>query len=291
MILVTGATGHFGKATIDFLLKKGISPTNISAFVRDEAKATALKAKGVTIKIGSYDDYTSLLSAFTGVDKLLLVSGNDIPNRLKQQENVVKAAREAGVKHIVYTSFARKNETETSPIAFVGKSHINTDKVIKASGIAYTIMLNGLYADVLPMFFGEKVLETGIFLPAGDGKAAFTTREDMAEAAANILSSTGHENKDYIITNSANYSLHDAATLLSELTRKKVMYTKPSAALYSETLAKAGVPSEYIGMFAGFSEAINQGEFESSSTDLEKLLGRKATSLKEYLGTVYASNN
>jgi NAD(P)H dehydrogenase (quinone) len=291
MILITGATGHFGKATIDFLLKKGISANKISALVRDEAKAENLKVKGIHISLGDYDDYPSLVSAFKGVDKLLLVSGNDIPNRLKQQENAVKAAREAGVKHIVYTSFVRKNETETSPIAFVGKSHIETDKLIKASGIPYTIMLNGLYADMLPMFFGEKVLETGIFLPAGDGKAAFTARNDMAEAAANILSSTGHENKEYRITNSTNYSLHETATILSELTGKQVSYAKPSAPLYSETLTKAGVPAEYIGMFAGFSEAINQGEFESSSTDLEKLLGRKPTSLKEYLKTVYVSKN
>ena len=291
MILITGATGHFGKATIDFLLKKGVSANAISALVRDEAKAGDLKAKGVNIKTGNYDDYASLLSAFKGVDKLLLISGNDVFNRLKQQENAVKAAKEAGVKHIIYTSFVRKNETETSPIAFVGKSHIETDKLIKASGIPYTIMLNGLYADVLPMFFGEKVLETGIFLPAGNGLAAYTTRHDMAEAAANILTGTGHENKEYVITSNNNYSLHEAASIISELTGKQISYNSPTAEVYSSTLSGAGVPAEYIGFFAGFSEAIRQGEFETSSSDLEKLIGRKPTGLKEYFTTVYASNN
>lgn len=287
MILVTGATGHFGKATIDFLLKKGISASNISALVRDEVKASDLKARGINICKGDYSDYTSLVGALKGVDKVLLVSGTDFQNRLKQQENVVRAAGEAGVKHIVYTSFVRKDETETSPIAIVGKSHIETDKLIKASGIPYTIMLNGLYADMLPLFFGEKVLDTGIFLPVGEGKAAYATRNDMAEAAATILTETGHENKAYVITNTVNYSLHDAASIISELTGKNVAYTSPTAEVYSETLSDAGVPKEYIGMFAGFSEAIRQGEFESSSSDLEKLIGRKPTTLKEFFTTVY----
>ena len=287
MILVTGATGHFGKATIDFLLNKGISASNISALVRDVAKAADLKAKGITIREGDYSDYASLIAAFKGVDKVLLVSGNDIQNRLRQQENAVNAARESGVQHIVYTSFVRKNETETSPIAFVGKSHIETDKLIKASGIPYTIMLNGLYADMLPMFFGEKVLDTGIFLPAGEGKAAYATRNDMAEAAATILTESGHENKEYVMTNTDNYSLHDAASIISDLTGKNVVYNSPTPELYTKKLSDAGVPMEYIGIFAGFSEAIRQGEFETSSSDLEKLLGRKPTTLKEFFSTVY----
>ena len=287
-ILITGATGNYGKSTIDFLLKKGISKNNISALVRDEVKAEDLKAKGIALKIGDYDNYPSLVEAFKGVDKLLLISGSDIENRGKQQENAVNAAKEAGVKYILYTSFERKNETETSPIAFVAKSHIDTENQIKASGIDYTIFRNNLYLDVLPMFFGEQVLETGIFLPAGETKSAFTLRNDMAEATANVLVSEGHENKEYSIANSENISIKEIADILSGLTGKKIPYTNPSAEIYIDTLTKAGVPSDYIGMFAGFSEAIKQGEFETSKTDLEKLLGRKATSAKEFLSQVYS---
>ena len=108
MILITGATGLFGRATVDFLLKKGISTDNISVLVRDMTKADDLVSKGVNVKIGNYDDYSSLLSAFKGVDKLLLVSGNDIYKRLKQQEKAVNAALETSVNHIIYTSFHEK---------------------------------------------------------------------------------------------------------------------------------------------------------------------------------------
>jgi NAD(P)H dehydrogenase (quinone) len=289
MILVTGATGNYGKSTIDFLLKKGFSSTNIVALVRDEEKAADLKSKGVEVRIGDYDNYKQLTAAFAGVEKLVLISGSDIANRAKQHENVVNAAKEAGVKHIVYTSFERKNETETSPISFVAASHIATENWIKSSEMAYTILRNNLYMDILPWFFGEKVLETGVFLPAGDTKAAFTTREDMAEATANVLISEGHENKVYAFSNTENVSIGEMAVSLGEIVGKEIPYNNPSTEVYVETLTSANVPADYIGMFAGFSAAIKEGEFTVEKTDLETLLGRKPTTTKQFLSIIYGS--
>lgn len=193
-ILVTGGIGQFGAATINFLLKK-MPADNLVALVRDENKATEIKAKGVEVRLGNYDDYLSLVTAMKGIEKVLLISGNDIANRQKQHENVINASKEAGVKHLVYTSFIRKNETKTSPLGMVAKSHLETENFLINSGLPFTIMLNNLYADILPMFFGPQVLEAGIFLPTEDGIAAYATRSDMAEAAANILAGFGHENK------------------------------------------------------------------------------------------------
>lgn len=285
-ILITGATGQFGAATINFLLKK-MPADNLVALVRDENKANELKAKGVAIKIGNYDDYASLVAAMKGIEKVLLISGNDIANRQKQHENVINAAKEAGVKHVVYTSFMRKNETKTSPLGMVAKSHIETDKFLINSGLAYTIMLNNLYADILPMFFGPQVLEAGIFLPTEDGLAAYATRSDMAEAAANILLVTGHENKKYFIANCENYSMDDAAEILSEIKGEEVEYASPTNKDYVETLVKAGFPQQMANSLVGFCEAIKQGEFATENTDLETLLGRKPTSLKDYFISVY----
>lgn len=289
MILITGATGHFGRATIDFLLKKGISANNISALVRDVTKAEDLKTKHINLKIGDYNNYASMVEAFKGIDKLLLVSGSDVVNRGKQQINAVNAAKEAGVKHIIYTSFERKNETETSPVAFLAKPHIDTENQIKASGMAYTILKNNLYLDVLPMFFGKQVLETGIFIPAGDTKAAYALRNDMAEAAANILTSQGHENKEYSLSNSENISLQEMAQDLSAITGKQINYVSPPQEVYVDALTKANVPAEYIGMLSGFAEAIKQGEYSIEKADLENLLGRKPKSTKSFLKDVYAS--
>ena len=191
------------------------------------------------------------------------------------------------LKHIIYTSFERINETETSPIAFLAKSHIDTDNAIKASGMNYTILRNNLYLDVLPMFLGEQVLESGIYFPAGEGQAAYVSRNDLAEVAANVLTSEGHENKEYKMNNIENYSMKKIAETLSEITNKTVSYFSPTSEEYKETLKNAGVPNEYIDMFIGFAEAIKQGEFTIETTDLEKLLGRKPTSLSDFLKQVY----
>lgn len=289
MILVTGASGNYGKATIDFLLKKGIPANNISGLVRNEEKVEDLKAKGINLRIGDYDNYDTLIEAFKGVEKLLLISGSDVANRGQQHKNVVNAAKAAGVKHILYTSFERKNDTETSPIYFLAKSHIETEEFIKESGLTYTIFRNNLYLDVLPMFFGEKVLTTGIFLPAGDAKSAYALRSDMSEATANVLTSTRHDNKVYSLNNTENVSLQEIAQDLSEIVGKEINYVSPSKDVYTETLTKAGVPAQYIGMFSDFAEAIKQGEFSAEKTDLENLLGRKPTSAKAFLKEVYAS--
>lgn len=143
-ILITGATGNFGKATIAYLLEKGINPNDISALVRDEEKATDLKQKGVDVIPGDYDDYISLAAAFKGVDKLLFISGSDMANRISQHENIVAAAKKAGVKHIIYTSAIPGNKSEKSAIDFVHHVHIQTERWLEESGVPYTFMRNAL---------------------------------------------------------------------------------------------------------------------------------------------------
>lgn len=286
-ILVTGATGHYGAATINFLLEQGVPATHISALVRDEAKAADLAAKGISLKVGDYKDEASLVAAFQGVDKLLLVSGNELEGRDQMQANAVNAAKTAGVRHIVYTSFERKNETASSPIHFVAGSHLSTERHIQASGIAYTILRNNLYIDMLPIFMGEQVLERGVFFPAGEGATAFASRNDMAEATALILAGEGHEHKVYSFSNTEAVSFGEIANMLSSISGKAVPYISPDAGVYKDALTQAGVPAEYIGIFAGFAEGMKQGEFDQTSTDLAHLLGRKPQSVKEFLSGVY----
>lgn len=286
MILITGATGELGTATIHYLIKKA-PIQKIAALVRNEAKAVDLKTKGVDTRLGDYNDRDSLANAFKGVDKLFFISGNDVENRLKQHDNVVEAAKAAGVKQIIYTSFDRKTDSPDTPLGVIALSHIETDRMIRASGIPYTILRNGLYADVLPGFFGKNVFENGIYFPAGDGKVAFITRDEIAEVAANILTSTGHLGKEYAVSNITNYSLENAAKMLSLLSGKKVKYTSPSAEAYKTTLAGADVPTPVIDMLAAFGEGIRLGEFERTSPDIEKLLGRKPAPLNDFFKEIY----
>lgn len=285
-ILVTGATGHLGKVVTEELLKR-TDAANIAVLVRDPDKAAAWQAKGVTVLKGDYGDYNSLVTAFQGIDKLYFVSGNDVVNRIPQHENVVKAAVAAKVKHVFYTSYQRKTEDASSPLAMVGAAHLQTEKWLKASGLAYTILKHALYSDVLPIFLGEKVLESGISLPAGDGKATYASRHDMGEAGAILLLGSGHENKSYDLATDAVYSFNDIAQILSELSGKSIQYISASVADFTAQLAQAGVPVEWIHMIAAFGEGIAQGEFNFPDSTLEKLLGRKPETLKAFLKTAY----
>lgn len=132
-------------------------------------------------------------------------------------------------------------------------------------------------------------METGVFLPAGDTKAAFALRDDMAEATANILMGEGHENKVYNFSNSENVSIGEMAANLSEIVGKEIPYNSPSTEVYLETLSNANVPADYAGMFSGFSVAIKQGEFTIENSDLENILGRKPMTVKQFLSIIYGT--
>lgn len=276
-----------GRATLQFLMAKKPTET-VAALVRDKAKAADLAALGVELREGDYGDYPSLLKAFGGVDKLLFVSANDIPNRHVQQANVVNAAREAGVKHVIYTSFHYKTDDGSSPINFIADTHIETERQLKRSGLTYTILKNPVYMDMLPIFLGENVVSQGIYFPGGEGKASYTLRTDLAEATATLLLQAGHENKEYNFSGPESYTLHDVAKGIGEATGENVGYINPPHGEYVDTLQKAGAPAEAIGMFAGFGLATQQGELDFPGTTLEQILGRKVTPLKTYLGSVYA---
>jgi NAD(P)H dehydrogenase (quinone) len=288
MILVTGATGEYGKNAIHLLLKKGVKPSEIAALSRSEEKAKALKDLGIDVRIADYNNYDTLVEAFNGIQKLLFVSSGTVENRTIQHENVVKAAKESKVNHIVYTSFIRNTKLEDSAIAFLQESHLRTEEFLKNSGITYTILQNALYLDLIDMFLGEDLLNTGlIFQPAELGQSSPVLRKELAEAAVNILTSQGHENKIYPLVNEESLSFQDIADSISKISKKDITYQSPSQEQFEKVLGKNGVPQEFIGMLSAFSVAQAKGELDIQDHTLQELLGRKPTSIKEYLSTIY----
>ena len=286
-ILITGASGHLGKAVVNELLQK-INAENISVLVRDPSKVQDLQSKGIKVIQGNYHDDDSLFRAFEGIDKLYFISSSEMPNRLAQHGNVVQAAVKAKVGHLVYTSAQRKSEDGSSPIAFVADVHWQTENLIKSSGLTYTILKHGLYSDVLPMFIGDQVMHNKtIFLPAGEGKTSFVSRNDLAIAGANVLTSDGHENKTYELGGPVAYSFGNIATMLSELSGETIQYVSPTAEAFSEQLTGYGVPQEKIQTAAGFSVAIAQGEFNFPSADLQAILSRAPEPVKDFLKAAY----
>lgn len=285
MILVTGATGHLGQAVIDQLLTL-LPATEIAALVRNPNKAASLKAKGISIREGDYHNKAALLAAMQGVDKLLFISSSDFNDRPGQQRNVVDAAKEAGVKHIFYTSVSMNN-AGNSAIGWLMADHFTTEEYIKASGLTYTFLQHGLYMEVLPMFLGQKVFETGVFFPAGEGKTALVSRLDLAEVAANVLTGSGHENKAYPLAGSRTYSFADIAQQLSAQSGKTVAYTDAPADVFENVLKGAGLPNHVVVMSTGFAAAMKNGDFDNAGDTLEQLLGRAPKTLSDFLKTAY----
>ncbi|HLN54607.1 MAG TPA: SDR family oxidoreductase [Bacteroidales bacterium] len=288
MILVTGSTGHLGTATIGNMLKNGFPPSQIVALARNREKAEGLYELGVEVRVGNYDDYNSLVKAFRGIEKLLFISGSEVEKRDKQHDNIIKASEEAGIDHIIYTSFERKNDDLNNPFAFITRTHIETERKILETGKKYTFLRNALYAEGLPMFLGNDVLEKGIYFPAGDGRVPFASIIDLAAATANIAAGEGHENKSYYTVNIHNYSFYEVASILSELTGRNIKYFCPAKEDFAAALAKAGVPEHAIQGIIGWGEGIRDGYFESEYSDLEMLLGRKPVDLKTILKKLYA---
>src|SRR5699024_6805363 len=148
----TGANGNLGSLTINYLLEKD-TDADIAGLVRSEEKGADLKEKGVEPRIGDYTDYSSMQKATEGIETLLLVSTSTMENRHQQHANAIKAAKEAGVNHIFYTSLIQADNLK-SPLS---SDHYETEKSLKEAGVDYTIFRNTFYMEFLPMYLGNAI--------------------------------------------------------------------------------------------------------------------------------------
>ncbi|MEV6877678.1 SDR family oxidoreductase [Amycolatopsis sp. NPDC051128] len=276
MIVVTGATGQLGRLVVEGLLKK-VPPAEIVAAVRDPRKAEEFAARGVQVRTADYDDPATLATAFAGAEKVLLISSSTPGQRLAQHEAVVTAAREAGVRHLAYTSVLAADTTKL----FVAPDHKATEEVIRESGVPFTFLRNGWYTEN----FGQTVaqaLATGSFAgSAGEGRLGGVPRIDFAEAAVEVLTGEGHVGKVYELAGDESWSYADLAAAVTAAAGKPVSYQDLPAAQHREILLGAGLPEPVAAMLVDADRAIADGELSSASGDLRTLIGRPTTPLAE----------
>ncbi len=284
MILVTGASGQLGRAVIQQLLKN-TAADQIAALVRDENKVADLKAAGVAIRVGHYDDPASLETAMNGVMRVLLIAGTDEERRVQQHQNVVNAAKKAGVEGIAYTSRTLKDRSTLANKLMEG--HFQTEDALQTSGLSYAIFRNVLYMDTIPQFVGERVFDAGITLPAGQGRLAFALRSDMGEAIANALLAERWNETIYHLTGNASYSFDDVAAALTRLSGRQVSYTPVEASTFGAQMLERSLPAVVVQRMIGFMTDIKNGQEDQISPDLEQLLGREPTSLEAGLKMLY----
>ena len=285
-ILVTGSTGHLGRQTLQFLLKT--DPTNhLIALARDPSKVSVSDLPGVEVRQGDYTDSDSLVRAFAGVDTLFMVAAVSFTDRETQHKNVILAAKEAGVNRIVYTGLQRPAGS-SFVLTKTTQTEVVTEKVLKASGITYTILRNSLYLDALTFMMGQDACKEGVRLPAGTGKGTMISRHDLAEAAAIVLTESGHENKTYTLGASEAFSFADIATALSGICGKNIAYVDTPVQEYIDAKVKLGFPVPVASFLAEWGQAVAAGEFTEVTKDLERLIGRKPTPYKTDLAKLYA---
>ncbi len=270
---VTGATGQLGRLVIA-KLKEKTAAENIVALVRSPKKAEDL---GVEARAFDYSKPENLAASLSGIEKLLIISSNEVGQRASQHTNIIEAAKKAGVKYIVYTSLLR---ADTSALG-LAEEHLVTEKAIKETGIAYTILRNGWYTENYTGSIGGVLVAGAVFGASGEGKISSATREDFAEAAAVVLTTNGHDNKTYELGGDEAYTMSEYAAEISRQTGKDIPYKNLSVSEYANLLIQAGLPEGIAQFLAGTQPPTEKGDLYDDTHQLSKLIGRPTTPMKQ----------
>ena len=272
-IAVTGVTGNLGGMVSRLCKKNGIEVRNLA---RNVEKAEKLGFSNVFKS--SYDKSEDTVKSLEGIEVLFMVSGSENPNRVQQHKDFIDAAKIAEVSHIIYLSFynASKNSIFT-----LGRDHYATEEYIKENGFKYTFLRDNFYVD----FFVDLCREYGeIKGPAGNGKVSAVVRSDVSEVVAKILENPGKcENQTLNMTGPEELSMDEIVKTVSKYFGKEIKYIEETVeeAYESRKIWKAE-QWEYDSWVSTYT-AIAENEQSGISNDIEKVLGRKATSLVEYL--------
>jgi NAD(P)H dehydrogenase (quinone) len=273
-IAVTGATGQVGRRVARLLSEAGIPAQLI---VRDPSRAPQLP--GTTTAQAAFGDRQASRTALQGIQTLFMVSAEESPDRLEQHFTFIDAAVEAGVEHIVYTSFFGAAPDATFTLA---RDHFATEEKLCATGLKYTLLRDNFYQDVLTEFAGPEGIIRG---PAGDGRAGFVAREDVARVAAKVLAEPiPHAGFTYDLTGPESISLAEAAAIITEATGKPTSYLDETVEEAYASRARYEAPDWQLDAWISTYTAIASGALDKVTNDVELLTGRRPLSLRELLG-------
>jgi NAD(P)H dehydrogenase (quinone) len=286
MIFVSGANGQFAGAVIRTILQAGRGASLVvGTRTADSPFARELAAQGVSVRHADFREPQLMRAALLGVDKALFIptyDANDL--RLRQNLNAIEAARDAGVRHLIYPSFLNAENPRVEHSRLV---HFPTEQALRASGLGFTILRHSLYADILTGDLDE-TLSTGVLNRCGGAaRCAFVARADLGISAAQVLMRDEPSGRVYSETMEQTYSGDEIAAVIAEVFGKPVRYQAiPSADWPQYMSRKWGLPPELSKSTLGTMQAIEAGEFDMVSPDYREITGRPARSLREFFESV-----
>ena len=270
---VTGATGNLGRRIARRLADADVDQRLV---VRNPARAPSLP--NTTVAEASYADRDAVRRALEGLDVVLMVSAAESEDRVAEHRAFVDAAVEAGVRHLVYTSFFHAAPDATFVLA---RDHYATEQHLAASGMAWTCLRDNLYADFLPMLAGEDGVIRG---PAGRGRVSAVAQEDIAAAAAAVLLEPhAHEGLGYDLTGPEAFTLAEASEVMTRVLGRPFGYQEETVEEAYASRASYGAASWQVDAWVSTYTAIASGELAPVSDDLERLTGRPPMSLAAVL--------
>ncbi|MFI5781640.1 SDR family oxidoreductase [Nocardia sp. NPDC051570] len=282
-VAVTAASGQLGRLVVEALLRRAAGP--VVAIVRDPAKVADLAERGVEVRQASYDDAEALDRALAGVDRVLLISGNEFGKRLDQHTTVIRAAERAGVELLAYTSIPRATENPT----LLAQEHRETEAVLANSTVSHTVLRNSWYWENYEHSVVPAVESGTLYGAGGEGRIAGAARADYAEAAAVVLTTEGHAGRVYELGGDERLTYAEVAQRISEASGKPVRYQDVAEGDYVAALRQAGLDADYARVLADAdAKGIAAGFLDVSSGDLGKLIGRPTTPAVEVFGAALA---
>ncbi len=292
-IIVTGAAGQFGRAAAKQLLDK-VAAQDVILTTRTPEKLTEFAALGAQVRYADFDHPATLAAAFAGGERMLLISTARVGTRVEQHRNAIVAAKQAGVRHIVYTSIL--GAAAAGNPAVVKLDHRATEEVLEASGITWTFLRDSQYAEAVATAMAPVALSVGRHSSAaGEGKIAFVSRNDCVDSAVGVLTTSGHENRAYELTGPQLFSHRETMALISELTGKPIKFIPVDDAGMFAVFDALGIPRHASDDpntapipwcstdMVSFDRAIRERFFNVVTDHVERLSGHPPRSLRDVL--------
>jgi NAD(P)H dehydrogenase (quinone) len=277
---VTGASGQLGMGVVRHLLAR-TSASDIVAITRTPEKLSAFSSQGVSVRAGDFNDGPGLEKAFSGLERVLIIPGSDLtPNvRPAQHRTAINAAMAAGAGQIIYVSTVGARPERTDGIM---GTHFATEQALITSGATWTLLRMSIYAEML-LDSAKQALSTHTYAALQGAPAAYIVRDDLAAAAAGLLTSNGHEGVTYHATGPASLTAAQIADIIAKVGRTTVQFSAITAAQLESGLAAAGLPPAIVDSISRFQQALQAGAFDVVTGDVARLSGRQPESVENFL--------